>query len=104
MQGPVSYSAVQHNPSFCEFVKRRKQFTALLSLAIVVPYCAFILVAALTPHVLVMRISEASHITIGWPIGLALIFVSWLLTGWYVLRSNGEFTQRLDAIVLELKK
>jgi uncharacterized membrane protein (DUF485 family) len=38
-------------------------------------------------------ISEGSVLTIGWPIGAAIIIGSWLLTGWFVSRANGEFDQ-----------
>jgi uncharacterized membrane protein (DUF485 family) len=42
---------------------------------------------------------EGSALTIGGPIGALLIIVSWLLTGLYVSRANGEFDRMTQEIV-----
>ena len=42
-------------------------------------------------------------LTIGAPIGAALILGSWLLTGWYVRKANTEFDQLTHAIAERAK-
>ncbi|MDY7511225.1 DUF485 domain-containing protein [Ralstonia wenshanensis] len=82
---------IQSHPLFWELVSRRRRFTLLLSIATLVPYTIFIFVAALSPDVLAHRIFAGSSISAGWPVGVAIIFGAWLLTGLYVRRANGEF-------------
>ena len=41
---------------------------------------------------------------VGVPIGAAIIIGSWLLTGWFVNRSNGEFDAINNEIVREATK
>jgi len=91
---------IQAHPLFKELVSRRRRFTLLLSVATLVPYYIFILVAALSPGVLARRISAYSSVSVGWPVGVAIILGAWLLTGLYVRRANGEF----DDITRELMR
>jgi len=72
-------------------VSRQRKFVACLTAATLVPYFAFILIAAFAPQVLAQKVSATSVINIGWPLGVAFIVGAWLFTGLYILRANGEF-------------
>ncbi|PQV43270.1 DUF485 domain-containing protein [Paraburkholderia sp. BL21I4N1] len=84
-------SGVAQAPLFDILVRRRRRFVACLTAATIIPYYAFILVAIYAPYLLATKISSTSIVSIGWVIGVTLIVGTWLLTGLYVRRANGEF-------------
>jgi uncharacterized membrane protein (DUF485 family) len=64
-------------------------------------YYAFIMTIAFNPSFLGTKIGDGV-MTIGIPIGIAIIFISFLLAGIYVRRANGEFDQLTKEIREEL--
>jgi uncharacterized membrane protein (DUF485 family) len=42
-------------------------------------------------------------VTIGWPLGAAVIVISWLLTGLYIRKANTELEPLNDAVLKDLK-
>jgi uncharacterized membrane protein (DUF485 family) len=100
MSAPI-YQRVRENPKFQELVKRRTRFATMLSLIVLVAYYTFMMVVAFAPDVLRQPMAAGSTLTIGVPVGAMIIIVSWLLTGWYVQRANGEFDRINDELVRE---
>lgn len=100
MSAPI-YQRVRENPKFQELVKRRTRFATMLSLIVLVAYYTFMMVVAFAPDMLRQPLSEGSTLTIGVPVGATIIIVSWLLTGWYVQRANGEFDRINEELVRE---
>ncbi|WP_027797411.1 DUF485 domain-containing protein [Paraburkholderia acidipaludis] len=84
-------SEVRGTPLFASLVRRRRRFVVGLTAATLIPYYAFILVAAFAPDLLAGRFPGCEVVSLGWPVGVALIIGTWLLTGLYVHRANGEF-------------
>jgi uncharacterized membrane protein (DUF485 family) len=82
---------IRNHPRYKDLVSRQRRFVASLTAATLVPYFAFILVAAFAPHLLAMKLSATSIISIGWPLGAVFIVGAWLFTGLYIHRANGEF-------------
>ncbi|WP_109483584.1 DUF485 domain-containing protein [Paraburkholderia sp. C35] len=90
----VQTTALHHvrlSPAFVRLVTRRRRLVALLTLGTLLPYYAFVLIAGFAPKVLALKLFPGSVITIGWPVGVALIVGTWILTGIYIRRANGEF-------------
>ena len=85
------YLQVEKDPAYQKLIRTRGRMAVMLSLIVLGAYYAFMAVVAFAPKLLGTPLSEGSAWTIGAPIGAALIIVSWLLTGWYVSRANGEF-------------
>ncbi|MGO4576466.1 DUF485 domain-containing protein [Cupriavidus sp. 2TAF22] len=100
----IGYAGIQSNPVFKELVSRRRRLTILLSAVTIVPYCIFILVAALSPGSLASRLSGQSNITIGWAVGAMLILGCWLLTGFYVRQANVDFDRLTERLALGAEK
>ncbi|EKT60814.1 DUF485 domain-containing protein [Providencia sneebia] len=96
----TAYEKVENNPRFKELVKKRSRFSWLLSGITLVLYVGFIFLIAFDPEWLGTPISEGSYITRGIPVGVGLIVISFILTGLYVIRANGEY-DRLTAEILE---
>ncbi|HYR24784.1 MAG TPA: DUF485 domain-containing protein [Aquabacterium sp.] len=92
------YRRVEADPAYQQLVQRRGRFALRLSLITLVSYYAFMAVVAFAPDTLRPTIFEGGTLTIGVPVGAALIIGSWLLTGWYVRKANTEFDQLTQAI------
>lgn len=93
MVNPAALHEIRSTPAFRKLVVRRRKLVAWLTLGTLLPYYVFVLVAAFTPKVLALKLFPHSVITIGWPIGLVLIVGTWILTGIYIRRANGEFDE-----------
>ncbi len=91
---------IKSNPKYAELVSKRTSLAWILSIIMLVTYYAFILVVAFNPKFLGTTISDTSVITIGIPIGIAIILIAFVLTGIYVVRANGEF----DRLSREIKE
>ncbi len=92
---------VKNNPKYQKLVKERSKFAWTLSMIMLVVYYAFIMTIAFMPELLAVKIG-AGVITIGIPIGIAIIFLSFILAGIYVRRANSEFDQLTKEVREEL--
>lgn len=97
------YRRVEADPAYQQLVQRRGRLAMSLSVTTLVAYYAFMAVVAFAPTALSPTIFEGGTLTIGAPIGAALILGSWLLTGWYVRKANTEFDQLTHAIAERAK-
>lgn len=104
MVDSIAVAGIRRNPLFHSLVKRRRRFVAWLTAATLVPYYAFILIAGFAPHLLATKFSDSSIVNIGWPVGVGLIVGTWLLTGLYIRRANGEFDELTAKILAGAKK
>ena len=86
-----TYLRIQKDPNFQELITKRQRFAWTLSILMLGLYLAFILLIAFAPDWLGTPLSEGSTITRGIPVGVGLILASFVLTGIYVFRANGEF-------------
>jgi uncharacterized membrane protein (DUF485 family) len=95
---------IRANPKFAEMVGKRTRFAIILSLIVLVPYYTFMMITAFNPALLAQPLSEGSIITLGWPVGVILVVGSWLTTGIYISRANGEFDTLNEQILKESRK
>jgi len=95
------YKRVRANPRFAELEGKRSRFALLLTAIVMVSYYGMMMVVAFAPDFMRMPVASGSTLTIGVPVGAAIIIGSWLLTGWFVGRSNGEFDRINNEIVRE---
>ncbi len=80
---------ILNSPAFNELRARRRRFSAILTVLMLLIYYGFIVAIAFAPQWLAIRISGV--ITLGLPLGLGVILSAIVLTGIYVRRANGEF-------------
>ncbi|PWW06993.1 DUF485 domain-containing protein [Mangrovibacter plantisponsor] len=97
------YQQVQDNPHFRELVHKRQRFAALLTAIMLVVYFGFIMLIAFAPDWLGTPLGPDTNVTRGIPIGIGIIVLSFVLTGVYVWRANGEFDRLTKAIISEVK-
>ncbi|WP_445373579.1 DUF485 domain-containing protein [Photorhabdus tasmaniensis] len=98
------YQGIENNPRFKELVEKRGRFAWLLSIITLVLYVSFIFLIAFVPEWLGTPLYAGSYITRGIPVGIGLIVISFILTGLYVIRANGEFDRLTSQILDEVKK
>lgn len=102
-QQEAVWQQIENNPRFQELVHKRQAFALLLSIIMLVLYVGFIMLIAFAPGWLGTPLHAGTNVTRGIPIGVGLIVVSFLLTGVYVWRANGEFDRLTKQIVSEVK-
>lgn len=95
---------IKNNPHYQKLVNTRSKFAWTLTITILVVYYAFILFIAFSPETLGARISPDAMMTVGIPIGIAIIVFAFALTGIYVKRANSEFDGLLNDLKMILKR
>ncbi len=93
---------IKNNPSYKELVKTRSAYAWKMTIAMLVVYYAFILTIAFAPQVL--GTSMGGVMTIGIPVGIFIIFFSFIMAGLYTRRANGEFDDLTNKVKEELKE
>ncbi|AUY26762.1 MAG: DUF485 domain-containing protein [Mixta calida] len=97
------YARIENSARFKELVQKRQRFALILSIIMLILYVGFILLIAFAPDWLGAPLHEGTNVTRGIPIGVGLIVISFLLTGVYVWRANGEFDRLTKQIIDEVK-
>lgn len=93
---------IKNNPKYQELVSKRSSFAWTLSVIMLVIYYAFIMIIAFNPEILGAKTGEGV-MTVGIPVGIAIIIIAFALTGIYVRRANGEFDELAQQVKDELK-
>ncbi len=94
-------SRVRRNPDFVRLESERGRFGWTLAIVMVAIYFSFILCVAFAPGI--MSIQVGRGLTLGFPLGIAVIVSAIVLTGIYVLRANGEFDDLTRRIVADVE-
>ena len=97
------YQRIESNAHFKELVTKRQRFAVVLSLLMLFVYVGFILLIAFAPAWLGTPLHPGTTVTRGIPIGIGIIIFSFILTGIYVWRANGEFDRLNREILDEVK-
>ena len=94
---------IKNNPKYQKLVRERSRFAWTLSIIMLVVYYTFILTIAFKPELLGAKMG-AGVMTIGIPIGIAIIVIAFALAGIYVKRANGEFDSLTQQVRDELSE
>lgn len=97
------HERIKANPKFQELCAKRSSFAWTLAAIMLIAYYSFVAVIAFAPSTLGTPVSEGSVTTVGIYVGLALIILSFALTGVYVQKANGEFDALNKEILDEVK-
>lgn len=95
---PSVLQGVLDDPQFQRLVARRDRLRWLLTVAMLVAYFGYIGVIAFDKSILAQKVGHGA-MSLGIPVGLALIAFTVLITGAYVVRANGEFDRLTREIV-----
>ena len=81
---------IKSNPKYNELVSKRNSFATILSLFVLVMFDGYVLVIAFNKELLAVKIGEGV-MTLAYPVGAAIIVISFITTLIYVNRANSEF-------------
>jgi len=95
---------VTANPKFLEFVAMRSTYSIIMAIVSAAAYYGFILLVAFNKEFLAQKIGEGYTMSIGVPIGVAVIVFTIVLTWIYVRRANTEFDAINEALIKEAQK
>lgn len=104
MSTDTTFGKIINHPQYAELVRRRKRLAWLLAGSTLGVFFSFVLVIAFSPKILATPVSSTGVTTIAVPIGVAMIFLFWILTGIYVRRASRDFDGLTDQIVREALK
>lgn len=93
---------IEGSAHFRELVEKRQRFAATLSVIMLVIYVGFILLIAFAPGWLGTPLYAGTSVTRGIPLGIGVIIISFLLTGLYVWRANGEYDRLTRHVIAEV--
>ena len=96
------YQRIEDSARFRELVEKRQRFATILSIIMLAVYISFILLIAFAPGWLGTPLHAGTSVTRGIPIGIGVIVISFVLTGVYVWRANGEFDRLTKSIISEV--
>ena len=96
MQADLAQRIAAH-PKYQELKSKRTSFGWTLTIAMLVVYYGFILLVAFNKEFLSQKLG-AGVMTMGMPVGLAVIVFTIVITAIYVRRANSEFDQLSDDI------
>ena len=94
---------IENSAHFRELVASRQRFAAILSVIMLVIYVGFILLIAFAPGWPGNPLHAGTSVTRGIPLGIGVIVISFILTGIYVWRANGEFDRLTKSVLNEVK-
>lgn len=90
------------NPKFHQLVRMRSRLSWSMFFIVITLYYLLMVTVAFNPAALSAVTGEGSVVTIGWPLGAAVIVLSWLLTGLYIYRANNTLEALNDALLKEI--
>ena len=96
---PISAHQILDDPEFKKLVRQKNAVSTVLTIVELALYFGFIALIAYNKPFLAQKMSDGSAITIGIPIAVGVIFISWILTGIYVFWANNKY----DAMVQSVK-
>lgn len=94
----AEHKAILDNPDFRDLARRKNTISVVLTAVTLIFYFGFVFLLAFNKAVLAKFV--APSITLGIPVGIGVIVVSWILTGIYVRWANGPY----DDMVARVKK
>ena len=102
MDNALAQTIASH-PKYQELKAKRTSFGWWLTLAMMVVYYGFILLVAFDKQFLAQRLGSGV-MTLGMPIGLAVIIFTVVITAIYVRRANNEFDALADDLTKAVQK
>jgi uncharacterized membrane protein (DUF485 family) len=93
---------IKSNPKYNELVSKRSSFATILSIFVLVMFYGYVLVIAFNKELLAAKIGEGV-MTWAYPVGAAIIVISFITTLIYVNRANSEFEELETAIKNDVK-
>jgi uncharacterized membrane protein (DUF485 family) len=96
----VTKEDLLNDPEFKSLVSQKNTISWILTVLELVLYFGFIALIAFNKPYLARKLSQDSATTIGIPIAVGTILLSWMFTGIYIFWANSKY----DAMVKKIKE
>ena len=96
------YQRIYADPEFQALERRRSRFCWTLAALMLSAFFGLILLIAFAPATLAVPLGPNTVITRGFPLGVAVMVLGFVLTAVYTVRANGEFDSAQAAILARL--
>ena len=93
-----SVQQILEDPEFLKLVRQKNSISAILTVVQLVLYFGFIALIAYNKPYLGTKMSATSPITVGIPIAVGVIILSWILTGIYIWWANNKYDVMVKAV------
>ncbi|WP_342245382.1 DUF485 domain-containing protein [Pseudomonas sp. OTU5201] len=97
---PHDLDRIRQHPDFIQLVRRKQRLTWSLTAAMLAIYYGFVLLVAFAPGVLGQSLNGGVT-SVGMLVGVAIILLSFALTGIYVKRTNSQLDPLNDKLKQE---
>lgn len=94
-----NYQHIRQNPKFQQLVKERSVLAWSLTTLVLGLYFVYMILVATVPEWLHTPLEEGGKLTLGIPVGAAIIVFSWAMTGIYVGCANSRFDALSQSVV-----
>lgn len=91
------FNNIEEMPAFKELVIRRWRIATILTILVFITYYGFILVVGLSKETLAQKIGVVT--TLGIPVAIAVIVISFFLTLYYVIWANNKYDKMSKSII-----
>ncbi len=98
--GKMRKEDLLNDPEFKSLVSQKNSISWILTILELVLYFGFISLIAFNKPYLAQKLSDGSATTIGVPIAVGTILLSWVFTGIYIFWANSKY----DAMVKKVKE
>lgn len=102
MTDPVT-ARIRANPKYQELKRKRNRFGWLLAVCMLVVYYGYIALIAFDKAFLAKPVGTGV-MSVGMPVGMAVIIFTVVITGIYVRRANSEYDQLTQDILKDVAK
>ena len=93
-----SVHQILEDPEFKALASQKNSVSLILTLIELVLYFGFIALIAYNKPFLAKKIADGSAITIGIPIAVGVIILSWVLTGVYIFWANNTYDEMVKRV------
>jgi len=100
MSAQVSKKAeeILNDPDFKQLMSQKNTISIVLTILELVLYFGFIGLIAFNKPFLAQKLTEGKATTVGIPIAVGTIFLSWIFTGIYILWANSRYDTMVKKI------
>jgi len=92
---------ILHDADFLDLTRRKNSISIVLTVATLLIYFGFIFLLAFGRDVLATPVSRG--VTLGIPLGIGVIFLSWIFTGIYMRWANSKYDDMVARVKTKLK-
>ena len=94
---------IRANPKYQELVSKRNAYGWVMTAMMMIVYYGYIMLVAFDKEFLAQK-TGAGVTSLGFPIGLGVIFFTIIITGIYIRRANTEFDDLKAQVIKEATK